>query len=200
VIDPDYPYHVVTTGNNGGRIVHDSIDCRMFRHDLDRAAEKYDWEVWAWCLMTNHFHLVVRTPTGGLSEGMQRLNGNNGRRMNRRHGRDGHLVRNRFFAKAIESEAHLDASVSYVARNPVKAGLCRTAASWPWSSYRATIGLEPAPRWLAVARVLQIFGADRNEAMRRYRDRVHSGHLPVSDTIEEVCREEPAVTDVRSVA
>jgi REP element-mobilizing transposase RayT len=200
VIDPEYPYHVVTKGNNGGRIVYDSVDCELFCHDLDRVADKYEWEAWAWCLMPNHFHLVVRTPTGGLSEGMQHLNGNNGRRMNSRHGREGHIVRNRFFAVALESETHAVAAVAYVARNPLKAGLCRTAGAWPWSSYRATIGVEPAPPWLAVSRALGLFGHDRNDAVRGFRDIVHSGQLPSADTIDKVSRLEPPGRDARNVA
>src|SRR4051812_45215386 len=74
------------------------IDYDSFCHDLDRIATKYLWEVWAWVLMPNHFPLVAQTPPGALSAGMQQLNGNNGRRMNRRHGREGHLVKNRFFS------------------------------------------------------------------------------------------------------
>jgi putative transposase len=189
--DKETVFHVVTRGNNGERIVQDTLDREMFRAELHRVAVKYHWEVWAWCLMSNHFHLVVRTPQLGLSEGMQELNGNHARRMNRRHRRTGHLVQNRFFGIELETEAHAFAAVAYVARNPLKAGLCATAAAWPDSSYRATVGLEPAPPWLAVADVLELFGRDRRRAVAEYRDIVHSGHLPVSDTIEEVSRLEP---------
>jgi REP element-mobilizing transposase RayT len=200
VIDADYLYHVGSRGNNGEAIVRDRGDCGAFLRDLDRVARKFDWEVWSWCLMTNHVHLVLRTPNGGLSQGMQQLNGNNGRRMNRRHGRRGHLVQNRFFAVPLESEAHMQAAIAYVARNPVKAGLCRTAAQWPYSSDRATVGLEPAPGWLVVSQVLALFGYDREHALTRYRDMVQSGHLPVSDTIEVVSRWEAAAGDGGGVA
>ena len=201
VIDPDYRYHVVSKGNNGGLIVRDRIDYDSFCHDLDRIATRYLWEVWAWVLMPNHFHLVAQTPPGALSAGMQQLNGNNGRRMNRRHGREGHLVKNRFFSLALESDQHEVASVAYVARNPVKAGLCRNAADWHFSSHRATMGLEPAPRWLAVSTVLERFGDSLEDARKLLWHRVHSGHLPVSDTIEVVARwEPPFVRDARIAA
>jgi putative transposase len=197
VIDPDYRYHVVSKGNDSGLIVRDRFDYKMFCRELDRVATKYAWEVWAWVLMPNHFHLVLGTLPGTLSAGMQVLNGNNGRRMNRRYEREGHLVKNRFFSLMLESEAHEVAAVAYVARNPVKAGLCRTAADWPWGSFPATLGLDPAPPWLAVSRALRLFDDRMESPRRRYWEMVHSGHLPVSDTIEEVSRlEPPPVRDV----
>jgi len=119
---------------------------------------------------------------------MQELNGNHARRMNRRYDRTGHLVRNRFFSVALETEAHLVAAILYVARNPVRAGLCASPAAWPDGGYRATAGLEPAPPWLAVASVRALFGEDHQRAVATYRDFVHAGHLPVSDTVEEVSR------------
>ena len=192
VIDPHLPYHVITRGNNGGALVYDLVDIHLFVDELGRVATKHHWEVWAWCLMTTHFHIVARTPEGALSCGMQELNGNHSRRTNRRHDRSGHLVQNRFFSVAVDSDAYAVSSVVYVVRNPVKAGLCETPAAWPACSYRATAGLEPAPRWLAVDAVLALFGKDRERAVRAYCDYVHSGHLPVSDTIERLSRFEPA--------
>ena len=181
-------FHVITRGNNGEWIVRDPVDKAAFRAELHRVAVKYEWDVWAWCLLSNHFHIVLRTPKLGLSEGMQELNGNHARRMNRRYDRTGHLVRNRFFSVALETEAHLVAAILYVARNPVRAGLCASPAAWPDGGYRATAGLEPAPPWLAVASVRALFGEDHQRAVATYRDFVHAGHLPVSDTVEEVSR------------
>jgi putative transposase len=200
VFDPVLPYHAISRGNNGGPIVFDRLDVDLFVAELGRVAARYRLEVWAWCLMTNHFHVVFRAPEGGLSEAMQALNGNHGRRTNRRHGRTGHLVQNRFFSVALESDAHVVGAVVYVVRNPVTAGLAETAAGWPASSYRATAGLEPAPAWLAVSAVRALFGNDAERAVRAYRDIVHRGHLPVSDTIEAISRLEPALQGFRSVA
>jgi REP element-mobilizing transposase RayT len=125
--DRDVFVHVVTRGNNGGAIVRDQLDCELWRNELSRVATKYRWDVWAWCLMPNHLHLVLRAVHGGLSDGMQELNGNHARRMNRRHGRTGHLVQNRFFSVELESDSHLIAAGAYVMRNPLKAALCRRA-------------------------------------------------------------------------
>jgi putative transposase len=192
VIDPDFPYHTVAKGNNGASIVFDGIDVASFVAELGRVARKYRWEVWSWCLMTNHFHVVTRTPDTALSAGMQELNGNHSRRTNHRHGRSGHLFQNRFFSVIVDSDAYAVSSNVYVVRNPVKAGLCKTPADWPACSYRATVGLDPAPPWLAADSVLALFGRDKKGAVRAYTSYVHSGHLPVSDTIEEVSRFEPA--------
>jgi REP-associated tyrosine transposase len=200
VIDPDFPYHTIAKGNNGAPIVFDGIDVEFFVAGLGRVATKYRWEVWSWCLMTNHFHVVTRTPEAALSAGMQELNGNHSRRTNHRRGRSGHLFQNRFFSTAVDSDAYAVTSNVYVVANPVKARLCKTPADWPWCSYRATVGLEPAPPWLAVDAVLGLFGRDRTKAIRAYERNVHSGHLPVSDTIEAIARFEPPSPEPQSGA
>jgi putative transposase len=181
-IDPDYPYHAVSNGNNGGPLVLDRVDCRIFREELDRVATKYEWKVFSWCLMTTHHHIVLQTTQEGFSAGYQELNGNHSRRTNRRHGRRDHTFRHRPFAEEIVSEAHLVAAILYVARNPLAAGMVMDAAAWPHGSYRAIVGLEPAPAWLAVDDVLRLFGRDVAEARRTFANLVHARHLLVSNT------------------
>jgi hypothetical protein len=110
------------------------------------------------------------------------MNGAHSRRTNRRHGRTDHLFRNRPVAGRIMSDAHLVAAILYVVRNPVKAGLCRTAGEWPYSSYRATVGSAPAPPWFAVEEIHAFFGPTRAEAQTEFARLVHERHLPVSDT------------------
>lgn len=186
LIHPGGIYHAVTKGNNGALIVHDPLDRQYWRLLFDRVASKYEWEVYAWCLLGNHHHVLLSAPQGGFSEGFQLLNGSHARQINRRHGRVGHLVRNRFFSVEISTEAHLVASLLYVPRNPVAAGLCRVAGAWRDSSYRATVGDEPAPRWLALEKILPLFGRTPNRARAVYSAQVAHGHLPVSDTVTEV--------------
>jgi REP-associated tyrosine transposase len=182
VIDSDYPYHAVSNGNNCGPLVLDRIDCQIFCEELDRVATKYEWKVFTWCLMTTHHHLNLQTTQERFSAGFQELNGNHSRRTNRRHDRRDHTFRQRPFAEAIVSDAHLVAAILYVARNPIAAGMVRDAAAWPYGSYRAIMGLEPAPPWLAVDEVLRLFGRDVDEARRAFASLVHGGHLLVSDT------------------
>jgi putative transposase len=182
VIDPLLPYHVVSKGNNGGPLVWDDHDRRSFVRELARGATRYRWRVLAWCLMTNHYHVVVRTPADGFSAGFQQINGTHSRRTNRRHGRKDHLFKNRPFGVPIQSPAHLVGAILYVVRNPVTAELCQRAEAWSFSSYRATLGMESAPAWLAVDEVLALFGASPDRARESFAELVHRGRLLVSDT------------------
>src|SRR5213080_4184400 len=138
-IDSGSIYHVNCRGCNRGPIVWDDYDHESFRRELDRVAFKFKWQVYAWCLMPNHHHVVLRTTQDRFSEGFQQLNGNHSRRTNRRHGRTDHLFRNRPHAKELASTAHLITAIAYVLRNPLEAGIVEHAAAWPWSSYRATL-------------------------------------------------------------
>ena len=103
---------------------------------LLKAAARFLWRCDAYCLMSSHFHLIVRASRESLSGGMHWLNGLYAQRFNRRYGRRGHLFENRFSAHVIESEEHWQESCRYVFDNPVKAGLCEFAGDWPWSGGR----------------------------------------------------------------
>ena len=98
----------------------------------------------AYCLLTNHFHLVLETSVQGLSAGMHQLNGTYARKFNERHGFDGHLFDGRFRAWFVDSEEYLFELLHYVALNPVRAGLCEHPSAWPWSSFPG-LGLDRAP-------------------------------------------------------
>ena len=182
IVDTEAIYHCFARGNNKGPIAWDGDDGDVFLDQLDRAASMYRWDVYAWCLMPNHHHVVLRAPQDGLSDGFRLLNGNYARRTNRRHGRTDHLFRNRFRWVRLTSDVHLIAAIAYVVRNPLTAGLCRHAAEWRHSSYRATVGRAWAPRWLVVDRVLRLFGRTPEEARRAFEAVVHNGRLVVSDT------------------
>jgi len=179
---PGATYHVNSKGTNGEAIVYDDEDRRRFLWHLDRTTRRYGWILFAYCLMTNHYHLLLRVPTGGLSAGMRLLNRGYSWGTNRRHERSMHLFRQRFFSEEIESEAHLLATCRYVVLNPVRAGICEQTADWPWSSYRSTAGLEPAPAFVAREAMLRLFDPDPMRAERRYRAFVEKGLGPVSDT------------------
>jgi putative transposase len=187
-LDPQSTYHVVARGNNGGWIVRDSIDRAAFRERLHRVADRFHWEIFAWCLMTTHVHFVFRAPVDGISAGMQALNSRHAQCVNRRHGRTGHLFQNRFFSIEVSTDAHLISSIAYVNRNPVAAFVVEAANDWRDSSYRGTVGTEPAPRWLAVDEVLGVFGRSAASGRAAFAELVHSGRVPVSDTIEVVRR------------
>jgi putative transposase len=177
---------VCSRGNNGELLYRDDIDRMEFLRLLAKVAVRYRWFGWSYCLMGNHFHFALQIPHGGLSSGMQVLNTGYSIRTNKRHGRTGHLVRNRFYADLIEDDSHLLEALRYVVLNPVRAGLCASPADWPWSSYRACAGTELAHPFLAVDRVLGLFGQDPERARAAYRSFVRAGHVPVSDTVPSV--------------
>ena len=135
---------------------------------------RYDWTCHAFCLMTSHYHLVVRTPNPDLARGMQRLNGSYAASFNRRHGEEGHVFFRRYASRLVQTEAHLLEVFRYVALNPVRAGICRDPADWPWSFYRSVVGRAPRPDFLAADWLLMLFGNDAERARDRFRDFVAS--------------------------
>ncbi len=183
---PGGTYHVTSRGNNKEPIVRDDIDRRIFLEMLSQTTIRHSWTLLSYCLMTNHYHLIVRLDRRGLSSGMQRLNTAFARTMNVRHGRIGHLFQNRFYARLIETEPHLLVAVRYVAQNPVDAGICGAASDWRWSSHRALEGSELPLRGLAVGEVLGLFDRLPGQARVAYRDFVSTGPVSVSDTVTEV--------------
>ena len=179
---PGSYYHVGSRGNNRQWIYVAEIDRLIQLELMERVARRHGWVVYAYCQMTNHYHLVLHTPEGGLSDGMQVLNGEFSRRTNRVHGRTGHLVQNRFAYRIIESEQHLFEACRYVHLNPVRAGLCGVPEDWQWSGHRAALGLELPETFFAVGALLRLFGRRLDDARDVYRAFVDAGHGRVSDT------------------
>lgn len=165
----DALYHVTARGNAKAAIFLDDDDRRAFLEVLEVTVGRFDWRCLAYCLMANHYHLVLATPRPNLSSGMCRLNGTYAQRFNRRHGRVGHVLGGRFSAILIEREPHLLEVARYVVLNPVRAGMCRHPAQWRWSSFRATVGAECPPRFLDLDGILGLFADDRPRAHERYR-------------------------------
>ncbi len=161
-------WHITARGNERGDVFRDDVDREEFLCVLGRTVSLYGWRLHAYVLMGNHYHLLVETPEPTLSRGMRDLNGVTTQRFNRRHGRTGHLFEGRFKAILVEREAHLLEVARYVVLNPVRIGLARSAASWPWSSFKATAGLAAGPEWLDTAWTIEQFGRRPAEARRRY--------------------------------
>jgi REP element-mobilizing transposase RayT len=130
---------VTLRGNRGQLIFLDDRDRSFFLQELEAAAQGYRWAWLAYCLMTNHCHLVVETPQRTLGLGMRRLAGRYAQTFNRRHGTYGHLFQERYGSVLVESNVHFAQLLRYVALNPVSAGLCTDAAQWRWSSHRSML-------------------------------------------------------------
>jgi REP element-mobilizing transposase RayT len=131
---PGGTYHITARGNRRQAIFHDADDRRLFIALLSRVAQRREWRLIAYCLMTNHFHLVIETPASNLSAGMHYLNFTYAQYFNERHSMDGHLFGGRFGSVLVENEDQLAELLTYVAFNPVRAGLCDKPSDWPWSS------------------------------------------------------------------
>ncbi len=130
-------YHVTSRGNRRQAIYHDDYDRRYFLALRDRVIGRYTWRLRAYCLMTNHFHLLIETPQPTLSEGMQRLQCNYAAYFNERHSLDGHVFQQRFGSRLVKTEEHFLEALRYIAFNPVRAGLCEHPSDWRWSSFYA---------------------------------------------------------------
>jgi putative transposase len=126
-------YHVTSRGNNGVPIYHDDDDRRLFVVLLYRAASKLRWRVHLWCLMTNHFHLLIETHAENLAQGMHRLNSGHAHAIIDRYRRTGHVFERRYDSRFIESERQLRNTARYIVHNPVAAGLCEEPQHWPWT-------------------------------------------------------------------
>ncbi|MBD0330019.1 MAG: transposase [Thermoleophilia bacterium] len=163
-------YHLTSRGTGRRFVFLDDADRLLFLESLRQVVERFGWRLHAYCLMGNHFHLLVETPQPNLARGMRQVNGVYAQRFNRRHQRWGHLFGHRYQAILVHREGHLLELARYIVRNPVRAGLCRSPLDWRWSSCRATAGLEPVPSFLTVDWLLAQFGSDRARAQRAYRD------------------------------
>lgn len=172
---PDVLYHV------GSRAVEKQtifgavpFDREWFLGRFDRVVRTYKWRCHAYCLMGNHFHLVVDTPLANLSEGMRDLKGGYAQWFNTWKPREGALFERRFWHRIVREESHVFELARYIALNPVRAGWVRSPDEWPWSSYAATAGLERVPSFLYLDDVLGCFGGG-SRARGRFVDFVTDG-------------------------
>jgi REP element-mobilizing transposase RayT len=174
----EYPgalYHVTARGNARQVIYKDDTDRVAFLGIFAAVVEHFHWLCHAYCLMGNHYHLMIETPEANLSKGMRELNGRYTQAFNRRHRRIGHLLQGRFKAILVEREGYLLELCRYVVLNPVRAHMVRSPAHYKWSSYRATAGQGNVPAFLTTDWILAQFAARRAEAIRRYQAFVRQG-------------------------
>lgn len=168
-------YHVTSRGNKREDIYLDDVDRLSFLKVLSDVCQRYNWVCHAYCLMTNHYHLLIETPDANLSAGMRHLNGVYTQRFNYHHGRVGHVFQGRYKGILVEKEAHLLELARYVVLNPVRARMAVEAKDWRWSSYRATSGMEEMPDFLSVDWLLSVFGETKSRAVKAYRQFVSEG-------------------------
>ena len=172
---PGAVYHLTARGDRREDIFLDDTDRQTFLELLAKEIRQQRWRLYAYCLMGNHYHLLIETPEGKLVAGMQRLNGVYTQAFNRRHGRVGHVLQGRYKSILVDKDAYLLELARYIVLNPVRAHMVKRVEDWAWSSYRATVGKTDAPDWLQAVWIAQQFSVDAHSARQAYRRFVQAG-------------------------
>lgn len=168
-------YHITSRGNERKAVFRSDQDRINFLNTLQHVNKRYNWICHAYCLMDNHYHLLIETPDANLALGMRQLNGVYTQLFNKQHNRAGHLFQGRYKSILIQKDSHLLEVCRYVVLNPVRARIAAGPEAWRWSSYRATAGREFAPPCLTTAWVLCQFSGKRELAKKEYRQFVTQG-------------------------
>lgn len=188
---PDAFYHVTSRGNERKSIFRNQRDRERFLSYLESAHHRYGAILHVYCLMDNHYHLLIETPRGNLSQILHHINGAYTTYFNIRHGRSGHLFQGRFKAILVEKDSYGGELSRYIHLNPVRAGLVKNPSEYRWSSYRYYIGRERKPQWLTTALILGYFGGHGRWAYQKYREFVEEG---LSKTLEDPLKKVVAST------
>lgn len=167
----EYPnawYHVMNRGRRGENTFSDNTDCEIFLGVLQESSELFDCRVAAFCLMSNHYHLLLQTPLGNLSRVMRHVNGVYTQRYNRRQKVDGQLFRGRYKSVLVEEDSHLVELLRYIHRNPVRAHICRTVNDYRWSSHHVYLSTAKKWDWLYTDFLLKMFSDTPGKAITEY--------------------------------
>lgn len=168
-------YHITARGNRCEDIYEMDDDRLLFLSALGEVCKQFNWVCHAYCLMSNHYHLLIETPDANLSKGMRQLNGVYTQSFNRAHSRTGHVFQGRYKAILVDKNSYLLELARYIVLNPVRAGMVRSARDWPWSSYRATAGQNVSPGWLQTEWLLATFGKQKAKAVAAYSQFIKEG-------------------------
>jgi REP element-mobilizing transposase RayT len=169
----EYPgafYHVINRGNAGDDIFKSLRDREKFLEYLQTAVDHYGLKIHTYCLMTNHYHLLVETPEANLSRAIKWVNVSYAGYFNRKRQRHGHLFQGRYKAILVDADEYLKQLSRYIHLNPIRANMVAELCSYPFSSYPAFIGQVKAPKWLELNWLLSLFGQSRRSAAKNYRD------------------------------
>ncbi len=161
-------HHVMNRGSGHRPVFRDTLDRIVFLELLADAARRHLVAVHAYCLMGNHFHILVENRGGSVAKTMQDLSGRYTRRFNAREGQDGPIFRGRYHSVEVRGDAHLLLVSRYIHANPVAAGLCSDCRDWRWSSAPAYLGLAPRPVWLMTSFVLSLFSEPTTTAYGQF--------------------------------
>jgi putative transposase len=162
-------YHVIASATGPERLFVVDNERGFFLRLFEGVVNRLQWRCRSYCVLGTHYHLLVETPEANLHRGMQRLNGLYAQWFNRQHDRAGHLFADRYYSRLVERDSHALELVRYIARNPIRAGLCARPEDWPWSSYAATVGDVARPAFLDDDELVSWFAPKRGAGVRRLR-------------------------------
>lgn len=172
---PGAVYHITSRGNGKQKIFFKDSDRKMFLSLLGEVVEREKWICYAYCLMDNHYHLLIETTRANLSRGMRELNGVYAQKLNYIRDSVGHVFQSRYKSILVEKDNYLLELCRYIALNPVRAGIVENPEDWEWSSYRATLGLTEASKLLNVSWILSNFDEDTKRSKKKYEKFVLEG-------------------------
>ncbi len=168
----EYPnawYHVMNRGRRGDNVFSDKTDFKTFLGVLQESSELFGCRVAAFCLMSNHYNLLLQTPLGNISRVMRHVNGVYTQRYNRRQKVDGPLFRGRYKSVLVEEDSHLVELLRYIHRNPVRARICKSVSDYPFSSHHTYASKVKESHWLYTDLLLGMFSETPSKAIREYR-------------------------------
>ena len=181
-------YHITSRGNEQKDIFKNEQDYLKFLTYLETAVQRYKAIIHVYCLMGNHYHLLIETPIGNISQIMRHINGAYTTYYNTKRQRAGHLLQGRYKAILVEADEYAEELSRYIHLNPVRAGIVGRPEEFQWSSYQHYIGKKQKPKWLTVEYVLSYFGMEAAKAQKRYIEFVNTligkeYDNPLKDTI-----------------
>lgn len=175
---PEFPgalYHITSRGNRQENIYEVGADRDAFLSILSHVCDRHNWVCYAYCLMDNHYHLLIETPDANLAKGMRQLNGVYIQTFNRAHGRVGHVFQGRYKSILVEKDSYLLELSRYIVLNPIRASMVQSAEDWPWSSYGAMLGQADSIKGLNAEWLLAFFGDSRRKAIELYKKFISDG-------------------------
>lgn len=166
-------YHVYSRGAGGLVLFADDTDCRAQYGLYGTVVRRHGWKIHAHCLLTTHHHVLVEVPHAALVRGMHLLGTCQAMRLNRRRERFGHASAGRFGSAALHTHADVARVALAIPNDPVEAGLVDDPRAYPWTSHRATLGIDARPAWLDTDWLPRLFATTSANGVARYADRVH---------------------------
>jgi len=167
----EYPgavYHVINRSNTGDKLYRNNRDRAKFLSYLEKAVERFSLKIHTYCLMSNHFHILLETQLPNLSQSVQWVNVSYAGYFNRKYNRHGHLFHGRFKSILVDADNYLKLLSRYIHLNPVRAGFVERPVDYVWSSYQAFAGKVKEAEWLEINWLLSQFGKQRKEAIENY--------------------------------